>query len=67
MKLTGKQRVQLTLLWIQRGKQGDREKFIKRVCEVKGIEYIAPIKVERKEYGRNSSRSSKSEGKSIGA
>lgn len=45
--LTGPQRLQLTIEWIKRGKQGDREKFIKRVCEIKGIVYVPPPKLER--------------------
>ena len=45
--LTGSQRLQLTKEWIKRGKQGDREKWIKRVCEIKGIVYVPPPKLER--------------------
>lgn len=47
MKLTGKQRFQLVMLWIKRGREGDKEEFIKKVCKAKGLEYIPPIKIER--------------------
>lgn len=49
MKLTGLQRIKLTLEWVKRGKTEymDKEKFIKAVCEAKGIEYSEPIKVRR--------------------
>lgn len=46
-KLTGHQRFQLVHQWIKRGKEGDKEDFIKKVCEAKGIEYTAPVKVQR--------------------
>lgn len=46
-KLTGEQRLQITILWIKRGKDMDREAFIKKVCELKNIEYVPPIKVDR--------------------
>jgi hypothetical protein len=47
-KLTGLQRAILTKLWIQRGKEGDKEVFIKRVCEAKGITYTPPISINRR-------------------
>lgn len=47
MKLTGRQRFQLTLLWMKRGRQGDKEDFIKQVCKQKGLEYVPPIKINR--------------------
>lgn len=46
-EISGQQRLQLTIEWIKRGKQGDRENFIKRVCEIKQITYIPPPKLER--------------------
>lgn len=47
VKLTGKQRFQLVMMWIKRGREGDKEKFIKKICEAKGIEYAPPPKIER--------------------
>lgn len=46
MKLTGKQRFQIALVWLKRGREGDLETFIKRVCELKEIEYVPP-KIKR--------------------
>lgn len=45
MALTGKQRLELVVIWIKRGGKEymDKEEFIKQVCKVKGIEYIEPI------------------------
>lgn len=49
MKLTGIQRFQLTLVWLKKGREGDKEEFIKKVCEAKGIEYTPPpLKMERR-------------------
>lgn len=48
MNLTGKQRMQLTVLWIKRGKDGSKEDFIKRVCKAKNITYVEPPKLQRK-------------------
>lgn len=48
-KLTGLQRLQLTMLWIKRGREGYKEDFIKKVCKAKNIEYTPPpLKMERK-------------------
>ena len=48
-KLTGKQRLQLVMLWIKKGREGDREQFIKKVCEAKGLIYTPPpLKTERR-------------------
>lgn len=46
-KLTGLQRCQLTLIWIKRGREGDKENFIKKVCKAKNIEYVAPERIKR--------------------
>lgn len=46
-KLTGLQRFTLTALWIKKGKEEPKETFIKKVCDVKGIEYTPPTKVSR--------------------
>lgn len=45
--LTGFQRFQLTKLWHKRGREGNREEFIKKVCEQKNILYSPPIRVTR--------------------
>lgn len=37
----------LYLLWMKRGRQGDKEDFIKQVCRQKGLEYVPPIKINR--------------------
>jgi hypothetical protein len=47
MKLTGLQRCQLTLAWVKRGREGNKEDWIKAVCKAKDIEYVEPRKVER--------------------
>lgn len=47
MKLTGLQRIQLTLAWIKRGKDMPREDFIRAVCKAKDITYVKPVKVDR--------------------
>lgn len=46
-KLTGEQRVQIVVAWIKRGRTMPKEEFVKKVCELKGIEYAAPVKVKR--------------------
>ncbi len=47
--LSGKQRLQLVVLWIKHGREGDKEEFIKKVCKAKGIEYTPPpLKMERR-------------------
>lgn len=46
-KLNGLYRFQIVRLWIKRGRQGDKEDFIKKVCEAKGLEYVPPSKVVR--------------------
>lgn len=50
MKLTGEQRLQIIVQWIKRGGKQymDKEAFVKKVCEAKGIEYVAPPEIERK-------------------
>lgn len=48
MKLTGLQRFQLTLLWMKRGREGDKEQFIKKVCEAKLITYVPPPVIRRR-------------------
>lgn len=51
MKLTGEQRIKLIVQWIKRGGASymDKETFVKKVCEAKGIEYVPPpLKSERK-------------------
>jgi hypothetical protein len=45
-KLTGLQRYQLTRLWRKGDKEISKEEYIKKVCKLKGIEYVAPA--ERK-------------------
>lgn len=47
MKLTGEQRLAIVIAWIKRGKDMDKEIFIKKVCDLKGIEYVPPTKVDR--------------------
>lgn len=47
MNLTGLQRAQLTALWIKRGHEGDKEQFIKKVCQAKQLQYTPPRKVTR--------------------
>lgn len=46
-KLTGEQRLQIVIAWIKRGRDIPKEQYIKKVCELKGIEYVAPKKVNR--------------------
>lgn len=48
IKLSGFQRFQLVKLWHKRGREGDKEEFVKKVCVQKGLIYVPPIKVERK-------------------
>jgi hypothetical protein len=50
MKLTGQQRLQITLVWIKQGKPMPLQDFIKKVCEAKGLEYTEPPKIERPVY-----------------
>lgn len=49
MSLTGYQRLQIVLQWIKRGGKNymDKEQFVKKVCETKGIRYTNPPKIER--------------------
>lgn len=41
-KLTGHQRAQLTIAWLKRKDVEPFEEFVKRVCKLKGIEYVPP-------------------------
>lgn len=47
MKLTGYQRFILSRIWLKGDKELTKEEYIKRVCELKGLEYVEPIKVVR--------------------
>lgn len=47
MKLTGFQRFVLVKEWHRRGREGDKEDFVKAVCKAKGIEYTPPIEIKR--------------------
>lgn len=44
IKLNGEMRVKIIVQWIQRGGKAymDKETFVKKVCEAKGIEYVEP-------------------------
>lgn len=60
MKLTGQQRLQLVMLWIKKGREGDKEEYIKAVCKLKGLEYTPPpLKSERRNYGTDKNRGGK--------
>lgn len=48
VKLSGFQRFQLVKIWHKRGREGDKEEFLKKVCAQKGLIYVPPIKVGRK-------------------
>lgn len=45
--LTGFQRFKLVRKWSADGKIGDKEDYIKKVCEAKGLTYVPPIKITR--------------------
>lgn len=45
-KLTGEQRLQIIVQWIKRGKEMEKEAFVKKVCEAKNIEYVLPVKLK---------------------
>jgi len=47
VELTGFQRFILTNLWHKRGREGDKEEFIKQVCIQKGLIYTPPKRVDR--------------------
>lgn len=47
MKLNGKIRFQITKEWMRRGLNGSLEDFIKKVCEIKRIEYIPKRKLNK--------------------
>lgn len=48
-KLTGQQRFILARHWINSDKDYDLETYIKKVCELKGIEYTPPATIDRPE------------------
>lgn len=50
MTLTGEQRLKLVVAWIKRGGKDymDKEVFIKKVCEAKGLVYEEPKKVDKR-------------------
>lgn len=48
-KLTGQQRFILARLWINSDKDYDLETYIKKVCQLKGIEYTPPVTIDRPE------------------
>lgn len=47
LTLTGFMRFQIIKEWHKRGSEGNKEDFVKKVCDVKGIVYTPPIKVTR--------------------
>lgn len=51
-ELTGANRARLRIEWIKRGKEGDFEEFVKKVCDAKGIKYKPPKKYVREEYAK---------------
>ena len=48
-KLTGYQRMQLRIAWLKTDKKEDFDLYVRRVCNLKKIEYTPPIKAERSE------------------
>lgn len=48
-RLTGEQRLKLVVAWIKRGGKSymDKEEYIKKVCKLKGIEYVKPPSIAR--------------------
>lgn len=40
MKLDGITRFRIAKIWLERGRPGKLEDFIKQVCEAKDIEYV---------------------------
>ena len=46
-KLTGQQRAAIIIVWIKRGRDMDKESFVRKVCKLKSIEYVPPVKVDR--------------------
>lgn len=46
-KLTGILRLRIVNEWVKRGRQGDKEDFVKKACETLKLEYTLPPRINR--------------------